>query len=72
MSRISQWLGVLMVILAMACGQGMGAADRCDYPQASAAELRWFREARFGMWLCLTQASLTGKEMSWCRAAERG
>ncbi|HSW45413.1 MAG TPA: alpha-L-fucosidase [Phycisphaerae bacterium] len=42
-----------------------------DYLRATPADLRWFHDARFGMFVCWGPVSLTGQEIGWSRGGER-
>ena len=43
-----------------------------NFLQASPEDLRWFRDARFGMFVCWGPVSLTGKEIGWSRGEPAG
>ena len=42
-----------------------------EFLQASDADLQWFRDARFGMFVCWGPVSLTGTEIGWSRGGPR-
>jgi alpha-L-fucosidase len=58
-------LAVLMVVAN--CDLAQTAVVTPD-ANATAARLRWWREARFGMFIHYGPVTLTGKEISWSRA----
>src|SRR3974390_3244926 len=58
-------LAVLMVAVNIALAQA--AVVNTD-TNATAARMRWWREARFGMFIHYGPVTLTGKEISWSRA----
>ena len=58
-------LAALMVVVNFAPAQTAAVTPDTN---ASAARLRWWREARFGMFIHYGPVTLTGKEISWSRA----
>ncbi|MHC4675185.1 MAG: alpha-L-fucosidase [Planctomycetota bacterium] len=42
-----------------------------QYLKASAKDMQWWRDAKFGMFVCWGPASLTDKEVSWSRKGNR-
>jgi len=42
-----------------------------SFLRASQADLQWFREARFGLFVCWGPVSLKGTEIGWSRGGER-
>ncbi len=46
------------------------AAPR-DWLKATPEAMRWWQDARFGMFVCWGPVSLTGKEIGWSRGGER-
>ena len=42
-----------------------------DYLQASQKDLQWWRDAKFGLFICWGPVTLTGEEIGWSRAGER-
>ena len=42
-----------------------------DYLRATEKDLAWFREARFGMFVCWGPVTLTGQEIGWSRGGAR-
>ncbi|MHC4676281.1 MAG: alpha-L-fucosidase, partial [Planctomycetota bacterium] len=68
-------VGLLLVGLA-GCSRDLAVKPESqqisqDYLRASAEDMQWWREARFGMFIHWGPASLTGKEISWSRDGER-
>jgi alpha-L-fucosidase len=61
-------LATLMVVVNLAPAQTSVAATGTNATSATAARLRWWREARFGMFIHYGPVTLTGKEISWSRA----
>ena len=41
-----------------------------DFLRASERDLQWFREARFGLFVCWGPVSLKGTEIGWSRGGE--
>ena len=58
-------LATLVVVVNFAPAQTAVVATDTD---ATAARLRWWREARFGMFIHYGPVTLTGEEISWSRA----
>ncbi len=58
-------LATLMVVVNFALAQTAVVATDTN---AAAARIRWWREARFGMFIHWGPVTLTGKEISWSRA----
>ncbi|HLZ52842.1 MAG TPA: alpha-L-fucosidase [Verrucomicrobiae bacterium] len=58
-------LATLMVVVNVALAQ---TAIVTTDANATAARIRWWREARFGMFIHYGPVTLTGKEISWSRA----
>lgn len=71
----SRWLAIpLGICLAMArAGSGQAPESRPSdgVLRASDTDLQWFREARFGLFVCWGPVSLKGTEIGWSRAGER-
>ena len=42
-----------------------------DYLAVKPQDMRWWREARFGVFICWGPVTLTGKEIGWSRGGER-
>jgi alpha-L-fucosidase len=59
----------LMVVATVALAAITPA--QTDYLRASAKDMQWWREARFGMFIHWDPVSLKGEEISWSRAGER-
>jgi alpha-L-fucosidase len=55
-------LVVLMVVVNFATAQTAVVTSDAN---ATAARIRWWREARFGMFIHYGPVTLTGKEISW-------
>ena len=59
------------------CGLACGAEPAADASKAApplpsrSERMQWWREARFGLFVCWGPVSLTGKEIGWSRAGER-
>jgi len=66
---------VLAVILfTIAANQGIASADQSgkhDYLKASAEDMKWWRDAKFGLFIHWGPVSLTGKEIGWGRGGRR-
>jgi len=60
---------VCLVAVGSACAAEM-AADAKDYLQAKPADMKWWREARFGMFVHWGPVSLKGTEISWSRGSQ--
>ncbi len=58
-------LATLMVVVNLTLAQ---TAVVTSDTNAAAARIRWWREARFGMFIHYGPVTLTGKEISWSRA----
>ncbi len=69
--------GCLLPLLALFPGSVWGAqanpsaANDKPYLQASATDMHWWREARFGMFVHWGPVSLKGTEIGWSRGGER-
>ena len=48
-----------------------GAAEDGKYLHASQKDMQWWRDAKFGLFICWGPVTLTGKEIGWSRAGER-
>ena len=69
--------GVICAITAVILpAVGNGLATEKDnskwYLKAQPQTMQWWREARYGMFLCWGPVSLTGLEIGWSRGAPRG
>ena len=63
--------GALAVGLALvACGSAVAGAPK-DYLTAKPEDMRWWREARFGLFVHWGPVSLKGTEIGWSRGGER-
>ncbi len=71
MNRLSQRLGALTAALVLVLMASSAAVAGEDYLQATEKDLAWFREARFGMFVCWGPVSLKGTEIGWSRGGER-
>jgi alpha-L-fucosidase len=58
-------LATLMVVVNLTLAQTAVVTSDAN---ATAARIRWWREARFGMFIHYGPVTLTGKEISWSRA----
>jgi len=61
---------ILAVVVAVGCGTcvlSQTTQGAKDYLSASPADLQWFRDAKFGMFVCWGPVTLTGKEIGWSR-----
>jgi len=56
----------LAILLALLCFHSMAGAD--ETPAQRNARMKWWREARFGLFIHYGPVSLTGEELSWSRA----
>ena len=61
-------LSLLALILWIAVPE---AALASETPQQKSERIRWWREARFGMFIHWGPVSLKGTEISWSRGGER-
>jgi alpha-L-fucosidase len=57
---------ILCSLLALLCLQALAAA--VETPAARQARMKWWRQARFGMFIHYGPVTLTGQEISWSRA----
>ncbi len=57
---------ILCILLALVCLQALAAT--VETPGQRQARMKWWREARFGMFIHYGPVTLTGKEISWSRA----
>lgn len=73
-------LGLVVVALSAVVSSGPatpaqpapgGDAGKTDYLHASTNDMRWWREARFGLFIHWGPVSLKGTEISWSRGGER-
>jgi alpha-L-fucosidase len=62
-------LSVLLMLLVV--GSQLLAEETGDAEQQTNERLRWWREARFGLFVHWGPVSLTGKEIGWARGGER-
>ena len=61
-------------VLGLACtATGASPTSQADqsYLQATAGDLQWFQEARFGLFVCWGPVTLKGTEIGWSRGGER-
>ena len=74
---VRQVMAKLSVIIVLALSQVFRCAaaevgvEEETYLQAKAEDLKWFREARFGLFVCWGPVSLNGTEIGWSRGAVR-
>jgi len=70
--RVNQaWAATCVVAVLMAAGAPLSAAEipsPRESPKQREARMRWWREARFGLFIHWGPVSLTGLEISWSRA----
>ena len=57
---------ILCSLLALVCLQALAAT--VETPAERLARMKWWREARFGMFIHYGPVALTGQEISWSRA----
>jgi len=57
---------ILCGLLALLCLEALAAQE--ETPAQREARMRWWREARFGMFIHYGPVALTGQEISWSRA----
>jgi alpha-L-fucosidase len=57
---------ILCSLLALLCLQALAGTD--ETPAQRQARMKWWREARFGMFIHYGPVTLTGQEISWSRA----
>lgn len=62
-------LGMILLVMA-ACLQAAPATDK-PFLQASAEDMQWWTEARFGLFIHWGPVSLKGTEIGWSRGGER-
>ena len=62
--------GFVLLMLAL-CGAGWGELRAAETPEQKSERLRWWREARFGMFIHWDPVCLKGTEISWSRGGER-
>jgi alpha-L-fucosidase len=66
------WAAAVCTIVVLAAGaRAQDARPPVDYLHASQADLKWFREARFGLFVCWGPVTLKGTEIGWSRGGER-
>ena len=58
--------GILCSVLALLCLQALAGTG--ETPAQRQARMKWWREARFGMFIHYGPVTLTGQEISWSRA----
>ena len=68
MTRSTVLALALLMPLSVAAAQGEPTGSPEDTASRRAAQIAWWREARFGMFLHWGPVSLTGLEISWSRA----
>jgi alpha-L-fucosidase len=61
----------LCLLLISAAGFSQQQSVMMETPEQKEARLRWWREARFGMFIHWGPVSLKGTEISWSRGGER-
>jgi len=59
------------ILLIALCGAGWGELRASESPEQKSERLRWWREARFGMFIHWGPVSIRGTEISWSRGGER-
>jgi len=62
---------ILFLILATACMHHIGAAADSQPAQTDQQRLKWWTEARYGMFIHWSPVSVAGTELSWARNAKR-
>jgi len=62
-------IGILTMLCA--CAGPRATQPAKDFLRASPEDLRWFRDARLGMFVCWGPVSLTGTEIGWSRGGPR-
>jgi len=67
--RMGRWIRLAAVMLAVFAA-GAFAADE-DYLKAKPADLQWWQDARFGLFVHWGPVSLKGTEISWSRGGNR-
>jgi hypothetical protein len=71
-SKSSAWAVVsCAIVIPAATARAQDARPPTDYLHASPADLQWFRNARFGLFVCWGPVSLKGTEIGWSRGGER-
>ena len=69
MNRLKAWMVALTVVCVYLTGAGEVTAQ--PYLKASAKDMQWWREARFGLFVHWGPVSLKGTEIGWSRGGER-
>ncbi len=68
-------IGFVCIVFSLAAFSGplnaQTSPDTARWLQADAQNLQWFREARFGIFICWGISSLEGTEIGWSRGGER-
>jgi hypothetical protein len=65
-SKINFMKKILCILLALLCLQTVAAPD--ETPAGHKARMKWWREARFGMFVHYGPVTLIGQKISWSRA----
>jgi alpha-L-fucosidase len=68
---IQQAMLALCLLMLSASGLSQQGSVMKETPEETEARLRWWREARFGMFIHWGPVSLKGTEISWSRGGER-
>ncbi len=71
-STIAMAVLTLPALMAVQTGcQAPGLRPEAEYLQASPADMQWFKDARFGLFIHWGPVSIKGTEIGWSRDAER-
>lgn len=62
---------LLLSLLLLLCGAGRAQDADKPYLKASDADMQWWKEARFGLFIHWGPVSLKGTEIGWSRGGER-
>lgn len=65
------WVVILGLLVSASPALAQTTRKAETYLQASAEDLQWFREARFGLFVCWGPVTLKGTEIGWSRGGER-
>lgn len=68
--NFARLVGLLGALILFGCRATQPHAPR-DYLQASAADMEWFKAAKFGMFVHWGPVSIQGTEIGWSRDAQR-
>jgi alpha-L-fucosidase len=64
-------LFLAMLLFCFAAGSEASGKQAKDLLKAAPGQMRWWQDARFGMFVCWGPVSLTGREIGWSRGKAR-